>query len=248
MKTIGLIGGMSWQSTVDYYRIINDYIQEQLGELYSAPILLSSINFHSLENLQRNNRWDEAAKLILKEAKRLEKAGANYLFICSNTGNESVERIRSLIGVPIVHIADVAGQEARRLGLKKLGLIGTIYTMEKNYIKGILEQNYELEVIVPNKNDRSVINKIIYEELCFGQIKPKSKKAYLAIIDKLKQEGAEGIVLGCTEIPLLIKQADLDLPVLDTTLLHATCAAKLTIAGFSSANKMVPLMHFISNT
>ncbi|HOX40744.1 MAG TPA: aspartate/glutamate racemase family protein [bacterium] len=229
MKTIGLIGGMSWQSTVDYYRIINDYVQEKLGDLHSAPILLSSIDFHTLEKLQHAGHWQDAAELILNEAKRLEKAGADIIFICSNTGNESVERIKNKLSVPVIHIADVTGHAALDAGISKVGLLGTVYTMEQNYIKGRLEKKYGLEVIVPNKKDRNFISDVIYKELCYGVLKNKSKTRYLKIVEELITNGAQGIILGCTEIPLLIKQADVSVPVFDTTNLHATYAAKLAL-------------------
>ncbi|MEK9156268.1 MAG: aspartate/glutamate racemase family protein [Patescibacteria group bacterium] len=229
MKTIGLIGGMSWQSTLDYYRIINDYVARKLGDLHSANIILSSIDFYHLEKLQRNHRWEEAAKLILAEAKRLERASADLILICSNTGNESVGRIKDKVSVPIVHIADVVGARAKELEISKLALLGTIYTMENNYIREALEEKFGLEIVVPNKKDRVEINRMIYRELCLGQIRSASKRFLRRVIEKMKKDGAEAVILGCTEIPLLIKQSDCDIPVLDSTYLHAVYAAKLSL-------------------
>ena len=229
LKTIGLIGGMGWQSTVLYYEIINRYIQRELGDLYSAKIILSSVNFSELENYQRNGKWDLASEIILTEALRLQHAGCDSLFICSATGNESVDRIQDKLNIPIIHIADSLGQEIVLKGYKKVGLLATIYTMEEDYLKGKLENKYGIKVIVPNQADRKIVSSIIYNELCQSKINIKSKMSFLTIIGKFKQQNVDAVILGCTEIPLLIESEDTNTPLLDITKLHAEYAAKGSI-------------------
>jgi aspartate racemase len=230
LKTIGLIGGMSWESTTPYYEIINEYIMKKLGELHSAKILLSSIDFYELEKLQRNKKWVEAGSLILSEALLLQNAGCDFLIICSNTGNECVSRIQKDLRIPIIHIADTLGEEIVNRKIKKVGLLGTIYTMEGDFISERLKNTFETEVLIPDKEDRVAINKIIYKELCKGVIKKTSKNKYVDIINKLVKKKVDAIVLGCTEIHLLIKPKDVSIPLLDTTEIHALYAAKKSLS------------------
>lgn len=230
MKTIGLIGGMSWESTIPYYQIINNYIKNELGGLHSAKILVSSIDFYYLEKLQRSQQWVKAGNLILKEAVRLQNAGSDFLVICSNTGNECTKRIAVNLKIPILHIAEATGQEVKNNGYKKVGLLGTIYTMEKEYMKSILTKSYGLDIVVPQKQDRKIINNVIYQELCQGVMLPKSREEYIRIIEKMKKEhNIEAIILGCTEISLLINQKDVQIPLFDTTKIHALAAAKYAL-------------------
>lgn len=229
MKTIGIIGGMSWESTTPYYEIINTYVKNKLGGLHSAKIILSSIDFYELEPLQRNHEWEEAAKIILLEAIRLQNSGADFIVICSNTGNECVSRIQKKLNIPILHIATPLGNKIKKLGYKKVALLGTIYTMEMDYISSILEKKYGLKVVVPEKDDRSTINEIIYKELCLGIFSESSKIKYLKIVNKLISQNIDAVIFGCTEIGLLLKQNDLSIPVLDTTILHAEAAAETAL-------------------
>lgn len=230
LKTIGLIGGMSWESSSEYYRIINESVREMMGGLHSAKILMYSINFSDLEPLQRYGRWQEASELILDAGRKLESAGADMILICSNTGNECADFIAMKLNIPVIHIGDVVGEKIQKANLKKVALIGTKYTMEQNYIKGRLNERYDIEVLIPNAMQREVVNRIIYEELCVGIVSDKSKNDYLGIIESLIQQGAQGVILGCTEIPLLISQVDVSVPVFDTTQLHALAAVKQALS------------------
>lgn len=230
MKKIGLVGGMSWRSTSIYYKYINEFIEKNNGFLNSAKIVLSSINFSDIEPLQRSGKWKEAEKIISKEVQDLLKYGADFIGICSNTGNECVERIKNSTNAPIVHIADSVGEYLRNNKISRMGLIGTIYTMEGNYIKRILMDKYRIKVFIPNKGDRTFINRVIYKELCSGIINKESKSGYVSIINKLaKSHHLEGIILGCTEIPLLIKQKDVSIKVIDSTKIHAEDLAKKSL-------------------
>lgn len=226
MKRIGIIGGMSWESTTPYYEIINSYIKTKLGGLHSAKIILSSIDFAELEPLQRNGEWAQAGQLILAEAVRLQNSGADFIIICSNTGNECVNRIQADLSIPILHIATPLGNKITELGYKKVALLGTIYTMEMDYISNILEKKYSLNVVVPEKMDRITINEVIYKELCVGVFSKSSKKKYINIINKLASQNIDAVIFGCTEIGLLLKQNDISIPILDTTMLHAEAAAE----------------------
>jgi len=223
MKTIGLIGGMSWESSDIYYQIINREVGNKLGDLNSADIVMYSINFYELEKLQRNKRWIEAEQIIAKTAKKIELAGAEFIVICSVTGHEGIGIIENEINVPILHIADCINK--RIVGLKKVGLLGTIYTMEKDYFK----KKINAEVIIPNKEDRIFINNVIYNEIIQGKLLDNSRNKYKKIIEKLVKEGAEGIILGCTEIPLLIKQEDCSVSVFSSTEIHAKEAVNYSL-------------------
>lgn len=229
MKTIGLLGGMSWESTTDYYRLINTLVKQHLGGLHSAKIVLYSVDFAEIETLQQQGNWQQAAQLLTEAALNIEKASADFLVICTNTMHIVAEQIQQKINIPLVHIADATGEALLAQNIKTVGLLGTAFTMEKEFYKGRLTNNYGLNVITPNEQDRQQVHQIIYHELCVGSIKPESKQTYLAIIDKLVAEGAEAIILGCTEIGMLIKQQDTKIPLFDTTSIHAEKAVKLAL-------------------
>ena len=224
MKTIGLIGGMSWESSATYYQIINQTIKEELGGLHSAKSILYSVDFQEIEHYQANGDWDKSAEVLSNAAISLEKAGADFILICTNTMHKVAPQIQSKIQIPILHIADLTAEELLKKSIKKVALLGTKYTMEQNFYKNRLTEK-GIEVIIPNDDDRAVVNQTIYEELCLGIISPSSKKKFLEIIMKLSTQGAEGIILGCTEIGLLVQQQDTKVPLFDTTLIHAKSAA-----------------------
>ena len=224
MKTIGLIGGMSWESSATYYQIINQTIKEELGGLHSAKSILYSVDFQEIEHYQANGDWEKSAQVLSNGAISLEKAGADFILICTNTMHKVAPQIQSKIQIPILHIADLTAEELLKKSIKKVALLGTKYTMEQNFYKNRLTEK-GIEVIIPNDDDRAVVNQTIYEELCLGIISPSSKKKFLEIIMKLSTQGAEGIILGCTEIGLLVQQQDTKIPLFDTTLIHAKSAA-----------------------
>lgn len=230
MKTIGLIGGMSWESSQEYYRIINESAREKLGGLHSATCLMFSFDFAEIEALQHAGNWEEATRRMVAAAQDLEKGGAGFVMICTNTMHKMAQEVQDGIGIPLLHIADATGEIIKAKGITKIGLLGTKYTMEHDFYKGRLVERFGLEVVVPDEKDRQIVHDIIYDELCLGIVKDDSKKAYQAIIEKLKSQGAQGIILGCTEIMLLIQQADTDLPVFDTTRIHAESAVTLALA------------------
>ena len=224
MKTIGLIGGMSWESTMTYYQIINETIKNRLGGLHSAKCILYSVDFDEIEKYQTRGEWDKSADVLSEAAQALERAGADYIVICTNTMHKVVPEIGRRIHIPILHIADMTAVQLKKQGIRKVGLLGTKYTMQQDFYKNILIRQ-GIEVIVPNDDDVDVVNRVIYDELCLGKIFEKSKAAYLDIIHKLARNGAQGIILGCTEIGLLIQQSDTDIPLFDTTHIHAEQAA-----------------------
>ena len=224
MKTIGLIGGMSWESTVTYYQLINETIKEQCGGLHSAKILMYSVDFAEIEECQANGEWEKSGEILANVAQNLEKAGADFIVICTNTMHKVLPQIQESINIPIIHIADATADELEKQKIKKVALLGTKYTMTQDFYKErILARG--IEVMIPEETDVEIVNRIIYEELCLGEIREASKTEYIRIINQLKDEGAEGIILGCTEIGLLIKQEDSSLPVFDTTQIHAKVAA-----------------------
>lgn len=229
MKTIGLLGGMSWESTLEYYKMINEGIKERLGGLHSAKIAMVSVDFEPIEKLQHQGRWGEMAKMLSNDAKSMEKAGADFLLICTNTMHKVATDIENSIRIPLLHIADATAEELINEDIKTVGLLGTAFTMEEDFYKGRLTKKYGLKVITPNKQDREIIHKIIYNELCLGRIKENSKKEYLRIISELGKNGAEGVILGCTEIGLLVKQSDTDIKLFDTTQIHAKKAVETAI-------------------
>ena len=225
MKTIGLIGGMSWESTLEYYRLINERIKEMLGGFHSAEIALRSIDFAEIEDMQTRGDWDAAAARLVRAAVELERGGADFALLCTNTMHKVFDAIQAGVRIPLIHIADVTGREIRARGLTRIGLLGTKFTMEQDFYKGKLEKDYGIEVLVPDPGEREDVHRIIYQELCMGVVKGASRDIYAAIIRRLQARGAQGIVLGCTEIPLLVKQEDVPIPVFDTTALHARAAA-----------------------
>jgi aspartate racemase len=229
MKTIGLIGGMSWESSKLYYEIINQEVMKKLGGLHSAKCVMYSFDFEPIKQLQFEGKWDKAAELLIEAANRLEKAGADFIVIGTNTMHKLAGKIEENIGIPLLHIADATGDVIKNEGIKRVGLLGTGFTMEEAFYKQRLTQRFGLEVIVPNKESRDIIHEVIFSELCRGEIKEESKKEYLRIINNLIENGAEAIILGCTEITLLIKQADCRVPVFDTTYIHAVAAVEYSL-------------------
>lgn len=229
MKTIGLLGGMSWESTESYYRAINVTVREQLGGLHSAKIVLVSVDFAEIEALQMQGDWGKAGELLAAAAQAVQNAGADFLVICTNTMHKVAPAIAAQIGIPILHIADATADELRAQGVKTVGLLGTRFTMEQAFYKDrLIAQG--IAVVVPDQPDRDVVNKVIYDELCLGVIKTDSRAQYLDIIHRLQQQGAEAVILGCTEIALLVKQADTPVALFDTTAIHAQQAVRLALA------------------
>lgn len=221
MKTIGLIGGMSWESTITYYEILNTLAREKLGGFHSAKLILYSVDFAEIENLQRSNQWQEAGQLLAGAAKSLEAAGADCIVLCTNTMHKVSDQIIAATGLPFLHIADALIEEIQRKTYKKVGLLGTKYTMGESFYASMLLKA-DIEVLVPNELEQDTVNSVIFNELCLGMIKQQSQKSYMKIIHDLVAEGAQAIILGCTEIGLLINQEDLpEIPLLDTTQLHA---------------------------
>jgi aspartate racemase len=224
MKTIGMLGGMSWESSLAYYRIINETVKDRLGELHSAKSLMYSFDFEEIEALQHQGKWDEATAMMVAAAQQVERGGADLLIICTNTMHKMAEEVQSAVAIPLLHIADVTSEKIRAAGLETVGLLGTNFTMEEDFYKGRLVDKYELEVLIPDKDGRSVVNEVIYNELCLGVIKDASRSAYRQIMTDLADQGAEGIILGCTEIGLLVNQEDSRVPLYDTTQIHAEAA------------------------
>lgn len=229
MKTIGLIGGMSWESSQEYYRIINETARDKLGGLHSAKCLMFSFDFAEIEELQHAGDWAEATRRMVKAAQDLQSGGADFVLICTNTMHKMAKEVQEGINIPLLHIADATGQVIKDKGLTKIGLLGTKYTMEHDFYKGRLIEKFGLDVVVPDADDRQIVHDVIYNELCLGVVKESSKKQYQEIIQKLKAQGAQGVILGCTEITLLIGQADTDLTVFDTTRIHAESAVDMAL-------------------
>ncbi|MBG9733841.1 aspartate/glutamate racemase family protein [Paenibacillus alvei] len=228
MKVIGLLGGMSWESSVEYYRVINEEVKSKRGGLHSAKCLLYSVDFEEIEQYQSEGNWEKAGAVLANAARSLEKGGADFIVICTNTMHKVIDNIQSKINIPIVHIADATASRIKENGLRTVGLLGTKYTMEQDFYKARLELN-GINVIVPNAAEREHINKIIYEELCLGKIHQESRDYYKRVIHELIEMGAEGIILGCTEIGLLVKLEDSKVPVFDTTYIHAVEAVNLSL-------------------
>ena len=229
MKTIGLIGGLSWESSALYYRHINEIVRERRGGLHSAKLLLWSFDFAEVAERQHEGDWDGAKRMMVDAAKRLEGAGADCIGICTNTMHIMAEDVQAASGVPLIHIADAAGTAARRRGIKRPALLGTRFTMEKPFYAERLREKHDLDVLTPDEAGRKVVHDTIYNELCQGLVRPESKAAYLGEIGRLRERGADAVILGCTEIVMLIGQEDTDLPVLDTTRLHAEALAEFAL-------------------
>ncbi len=228
MKRIGLIGGMSWESSQDYYRIINEEVKAQLGGSHSADCIMYSFDFQLIEDLQHNGEWEKLTQIMVDEANNLKKAGAEFIVICTNTMHIMAKDIEEKTNLKVLHIAQATASAIKEKQLKKVLLLGTKFTMEGTFYKDILNEN-DIEVIIPNDEDRGFIHQVIYTELVRGIVKAESKQKYLSIINSLKEKGIEGVVLGCTEIPMLVKQEDLDIPVLNTTEIHSKAAAKFSL-------------------
>lgn len=229
MKTIGLIGGMSWESSLEYYRIINEQVKEKLGGLHSAKSLMYSVDFDEIEKLQHKGNWEEATKLMIDAAQRLEKGGADFVVICTNTMHKMANDVQNNIKIPLLHIADATAEKIKAQGLKRIGLLGTKFTMEEDFYKGRLINKYEFEVLIPHGKDRQVVHDVIYHELCLGNINQFSKDQFIRIISELVDSGAEAVILGCTEIPLLVKQEDVKVLLFDTTKIHAESAVEYSL-------------------
>ncbi|MGF1695195.1 aspartate/glutamate racemase family protein [Vibrio lamellibrachiae] len=224
MKTIGMIGGMSWESTVTYYQAMNQGVNSALGGLHSAQVVLVSVDFAVIEKFQANGEWDKAAELLSQAAQSLEKAGADFFIICTNTMHKVAETVQSQVNIPLLHIADATGQQLKRNGITRVGLLGTAFTMEQDFYKGFLERKYGIEVIVPNGVQRRLVHDVIYQELCLGKLNNRSKTDFLTVIGDLYESGAEAVILGCTEIGLLVKPNDTRVLLFDTTKIHVESA------------------------
>jgi len=225
MKTLGLLGGMSWESTVPYYRIINETVRERLGGLHSARLILYSVDFHAIERLQQAGAWDEAGRMLADAARSLEAAGAQGLALCTNTMHKVAPAIEAAVTIPLLHIADPTAAAVKAAGLHAVGLLGTRFTMEQDFYRGRLTDRHGLTVIIPDPADRAIVHRVIYEELCQGDLRAESRAQYREILQRLVETGAEGIILGCTEIALLVGPDDAPVPLFDTTALHARAAA-----------------------
>ncbi len=229
MKTIGLLGGMSWESTVEYYRMINEGVKQALGGLHSAKIVLHSVDFDPIEQLQHQGDWEGATKILLEAALSVQAAGADFLLICTNTMHKVAPEIEKAIQIPLLHIADATAEVLVEKRVQAVGLLGTGFTMEQDFYKGRLAQQYGLKVLIPNQTDRKIVHDVIYQELCLGKLVESSKAAYLRIIESLAHQGAEAVILGCTEIGLLVKQSDATIKLYDTTAIHAAKAVEHAI-------------------
>ncbi|EKO3371467.1 aspartate/glutamate racemase family protein [Vibrio fluvialis] len=229
MKTIGMIGGMSWESTLSYYKAINEGVKAELGGLNSAQICLYSVNFEPIEKLQHEGKWDETAQLLAQAAKSVEAGGADFLLICTNTMHKVAPEIEAQISIPILHIADATAKQLQQDGIERVGLLGTRFTMEQEFYKGRLQQQFGIDVLIPDAEQRQQVHRVIYEELCLGTIRPESRAQYVEIVEDLHRRGAQAVILGCTEIALLIQQHDTDVPLYDTTKIHAEQAVQLAL-------------------
>jgi len=224
MNKIGLIGGLSWESTIEYYRIINEEVRKRTSPGTSAKLILNSLNFQEVADLQHAGKWEELYEMMAEAALELERMGANAIFICTNLMHKAVPTMESRVSVPIIHIADVVAKQVKKDGFKKIGLLGTVYTMEHDFYKKRLEEKHGIKVIIPEKADRELISEIIYKELCCGVFSEKSKAEYLRVMANLVKQSAQGIALACTEIPLLVKDGEAEVPLYETTYLHAMAA------------------------
>lgn len=238
MKTIGLIGGMSWESSLEYYRIINEEVKSRLGGFHSCPSVMVSVDFSTVERLQHQGDWDGLTELLAGAALQAQRGGAELAVICTNTMHKLFDAVQARLEIPLVHIADAAGQEALRLGLNTVGLLGTRFTMEQGFYRERLEQQ-GLKVLIPAAEDRETVHRVIYGELVMGRFTEEARQQFREIIGRLQEAGAEGIVLGCTEIPLLVKPGDVPVPLLDTTALHARLAVAMALANRSAGQEGV---------
>ena len=231
MKVIGLIGGMSWNSSLEYYRLINEMVSRRLGGFHSACVLLYSLDFEEIERAQQESRWEDAAGILSKAGMALKRAGADFLLICTNTMHKVADEVGESAGLPILHIVDATGNAIREQGLSEVGLLGTRFVMAEQFYRDRLKKRFDIDVVVPAEDEQAIVHRIIYDELCRGKIRGSSRQSCLEIIEKLTKRGAEGIVLGCTELPLLIRPSDVQVPVFDTTRLHAEAAVEMALSG-----------------
>ncbi|HMN11639.1 MAG TPA: aspartate/glutamate racemase family protein [Bellilinea sp.] len=231
MKTIGLLGGLTWESTLEYYRLINEHVRDTLGGLHSAKLLLYSLDFAEIEHLQQTNEREKIPQLLIHGAKALKAGSADFLVICANTMHKYAPEVLAAVDLPLVHIADVTGEAVAAAGVQRVGLLGTKYTMEEDFYKQRLADKFGLEVLIPPEADRQLVHQVIFRELSLGVIRDESRGEYLRIIDELVQRGAQAIILGCTEIGLLVKQVDTPHRLFDTTVLHAVAAAERSVEG-----------------
>ncbi len=229
MKTIGLIGGMSWESTANYYQIINREVKARLGGLHSGKVCLYSVDFAEIETLQHQGRWDDTARILSQAAKSVEAGGADFILICTNTMHKVADQIQQAVNVPIVHIADATAEKLVADGIKKVGLLGTRFTMEQDFYKQRLIDKFGVDVVVPSSDDQTIVHEVIYNELCKGEVREDSRQQYLAIIDKLVEEGAEAVILGCTEIAMLVEPQHTEVKLYDTTEIHAKAAVEAAL-------------------
>lgn len=235
MKTIGLIGGMSWESSVEYYRIINETVRDRLGGLHSAKSVMYSVDFSEIDALQHQGKWEGATERLIAAARHVEEGGADFIIICTNTMHKMADEVQESITIPLLHIADATGEKIRAQGLTKIGLMGTKFTMEEDFYKGRLAAQHGLAVIVPTKEQRETIHSVIYDELCLGKIRSTSRRQYLDIMENLVGKGAEGIILGCTEIGLLVGDEDSRVPLFNTTKIHAVAAVEFALESFNKS-------------
>ncbi len=231
MKTIGLIDGMSWESSLEYYRIINETTKQTLGGFHSAKSVLYSVNFEEIERLQHQGKWGELTQTMIRAAQSLEKAGADLVVICTNTMHKMADDVQVSISIPLLHIADATAMQIQLQNLHTVGLLGTKFTMEQDFYRGRLSEKFALKVLIPADDEREIVHSVIYDELCLGQVKESSRAKYIRIINNLINRGAQGIILGCTEIPLLVKQKDVGVPIFDTTTIHAKHAVEVALKG-----------------
>ena len=228
---IGLIGGMSWESSAEYYRLINQGVRARLGGVHSARCLMWSFDFAEVEALQHAGRWDAAGELLADAARRLERGGADFLLICTNTMHRMADQVQAAVGIPLLHIADPTAERIKAHGITRVGLLGTAFTMEQDFYKGRLRDRFGLDVLVPGDGDRATVHRVIYEELVQGRVEPESRDAYRAVIAGLAARGAEAVILGCTEIMLLVRPEDSAVPLFDTTALHAAAAVERALGA-----------------
>jgi aspartate racemase len=231
VKTIGLIGGMSWESSLLYYRLINEAVRQRLGGLHSAQLLLYSVDFEPIERLQAAGEWSQAGRRLAEAAGRLQRGGADFLALCTNTMHRVAEDIEAGVTIPLLHIADPTALAINAQRLRRVGLLGTRFTMEQAFYRERLVRKHGLEVIVPGEADRQLVHRVIYDELCLGRVEERSRAAFRRIVSGLAQDGAQGVILGCTEITMLVRPADVAVPVFDTTALHASAAVDWALAG-----------------
>lgn len=229
MKTIGLIGGLSWESSAVYYRIINELVRDKLGGTHSAKSIMYSVDFSEFEQLQHQGDWDKLTELMIDAGTRLKNGGADFIVICTNTMHKTADAVKNQVDIPLLHIADAAATEVKKMGLRKVALLGTRFTMEQDFYKARLLEKHGIEVVIPDCDERKMIHSVIYDELVLGKVLDSSREAFVKIIGHMESIGAEGVVLGCTEIPLLISQKDSAIPVFDTTRIHALAAVEFSL-------------------